>query len=161
MIITTTEIIVRVAIALGLGAIIGLERTFAGKGAGMRTYAMVSLGACSFIIADLLASAGVFNVPGANPIVIEQAVISGIGFIGAGLVIFQNNKITGLTTAAGLWVAAGVGIASGFGFTTLALIGTIAALTVFVIFWFIERGLLKLSHPKGVELDSENAVKDK
>lgn len=158
---TTTEIIVRIAIALGLGAIIGLERTFAGKGAGMRTYSMVALGASIFIIISEIVLARFSDPALANPLLVASAIITGIGFIGAGLVIFQNNKITGLTTAAGLWVAAGVGMASGFGFTTLALIGTIAALTVFVIFWFIERGLLKLSHPRGAEFDNDNAIKNK
>ena len=139
MIITTTEIIVRVAIALGLGAIIGLERTFAGKGAGMRTYAMVSLGACSFIIADLLASAGVFNVPGANPIVVEQAVISGIGFIGAGLIGLHGTQVSGLTTAAGIWIAAVIGIAVGFGFYVLAGFATFLTLFLFSAMWYWER----------------------
>ena len=131
----------RFAVAIILAAILGFERVLAGKPAGMRTYAMVAIGSCAFIVADILASAGIFNFPGANPIVVEQAVVSGIGFIGAGLIIFQQNKVSGVTTAAGLWVAAALGVAAGFGFYTLALVITIAALIIFTVLKFFEKRL--------------------
>ena len=156
---TTDDIIVRLLVAIALGAVLGLERTFAGKPAGMRTYAMAAIGACSFIIADLLASTSIFNVPGSNPIVIEQAVISGIGFIGAGLVIFQNNKVLGVTTAAGLWVAAAIGIASGFGYFTLAILSTGAAMLVFTVLKFIENALDRRFAYKGLDTEKEESGK--
>ncbi|MBU6371026.1 MAG: MgtC/SapB family protein [Patescibacteria group bacterium] len=152
---TVSVIVLRLAAAICLGAILGLERTFAGKTAGMRTYAMVAIGACGFILIDLVASSSVFNVAGANPIVIEQAVITGIGFLGAGLVIFQNNKVVGLTTAAGIWVAAAVGIASGFGYFTIALAITLAALVIFTILKFIEVNLERFGY-KSIRQADEN-----
>jgi putative Mg2+ transporter-C (MgtC) family protein len=147
---TTTDLIIRIAIAIGLGTVIGLERTLAGKGAGMRTYAMVTLGSSLFILIAEIISNNVSNPSLANPLLIASAIITGIGFIGAGLVIFQTNKIIGLTTAAGLWVSAGVGIATGFGLFTLAIIATIAALLVFTIMWFLEKMLLKYSYKNGI-----------
>jgi putative Mg2+ transporter-C (MgtC) family protein len=140
---TLTEIIIRISIAVGLGSLLGLERTLAGKNAGLRTYAMVSLGSALFIIiAEIVAS----KIPNANSLFIGSAVISGIGFIGAGLVLFQDHKVTGLTTAAGLWVSAGIGMASGYGLYQIATVAFIAALLVFTFFWFIESLLKKLSY---------------
>lgn len=150
---TTADLIIRIAIAMGLGTIIGLERTLAGKGAGMRTYAMVTLGSSLFILISEIILSTVSNPSLANPLLIASAIITGIGFIGAGLVIFQSNKIIGLTTAAGLWVSSGVGIACGFGLFTLALIATVAALLVFTLMWFIENILQKFSYKR--ELDKE------
>lgn len=145
----TSDIIIRIAIAIGLSSIIGLERTLAGKTAGMRTYAMVSIGSCLFIIISQL----IYPADPAleNPLILAPAVISGIGFIGAGLVLFQNqeHRLTGITTAAGLWVSAGIGMACGFGLFTLAVISTIATLIVFTLFWFIESLLKKFSYNRG------------
>ena len=144
--ITTMDLIIRISVAIGLGTIIGLERTLAGKTAGMRTYAMVTLGSSLFILISEIILSKVPNPSLANPLLIASAIITGIGFIGAGLVIFQSDKITGLTTAAGLWVSAGVGIAVGFGLFSLATIATIAALIVFTIMWFIENRLKRYSY---------------
>ncbi len=143
---TTMDLIIRTAVALGLGTVIGLERTLAGKNAGMRTYAMITLGSSLFILISEIILSTVSNPSLANPLLVASAIITGIGFIGAGLVIFQSDKITGLTSAAGLWVSAGVGIASGFGLFTLAIIATAAALLVFTFMWFIEHFLKKYSY---------------
>ena len=143
---TTVDFIIRIALAIGLGTLVGLERTLAGKTAGMRTYAMVTLGSCLFILISQIVLSTIPNPALANPLLISSAIITGIGFIGAGLVIFQSDKITGLTTAAGLWVSAGVGTASGFGFFTLATVATVAALFVFTLMWFIENFLKKYSY---------------
>jgi len=159
---TTTEIIIRVSIAILLGATIGIERTFAGKTAGMRTYSMVSLGSAIFVIISDIIVASLGNPAVVSPLVLAASVISGIGFIGAGLLISHDNKITGLTTAAGLWVSAGVGMAAGFGLFDLAIIGTVAALVIFNLLWFLERWLLKFSHHmKTEDFDNENGIKNK
>ena len=143
---TTIDLIIRIAVALGFGTLIGLERTLAGKTAGMRTYAMASLGSCLFILISEIVLSTLSNPELANPLLVASSIITGIGFIGAGLVIFQSDKIMGLTTAAGLWVSAGVGIASGFGLFSLAIIATIAALIVFTLMWFIENFIKKFSY---------------
>ena len=152
---TLTEIIIRVAVAVGLGALLGLERTLAGKTAGMRTYSMVSLGSAMFVIISQIILAPFPNEALANPLLMASAIITGIGFIGAGLVIFQGNKIVGLTSAAGLWVAAGIGIASGYGLFQLSLVSAVAALVIFTVLWFVENLLKKLSY----NIDEEKVEK--
>ncbi len=150
---TTIEIIIRLAVAVGLGALLGLERTLAGKTAGLRTYAMVSLGSGLFVIISQIVSSSVGG--SFDPLRMAAQVIAGIGFIGAGLVIFQDHKITGLTTAAGLWVSAGVGMASGFGLYGVAIIATIFVMLIFTIMWFVESALRRFSYKK----DREDSIK--
>lgn len=146
---STADIIIKIACAIGLGSIIGLERTFAGKGAGMRTYAMVSLSSAIFvIISETIISTLPASQNFVSPLVMPAAIVTGIGFIGAGLTFMQNHKVTGLTTAAGLWIAASIGMASGFGLFNLAIIATTAGLLVFTVMWFIENLLKKFSYYK-------------
>ena len=139
-------LIIKLVVALLLGAALGVERTLAKKTAGMRTYALVSLGSALFvIIADLagrqyLAS----GLSGSlDPLRIASQIIVGIGFLGAGLIIFKDDKLRGLTTAAGLWVAAGIGMAAGLGFYFLAVVVTILTLLIFTVFWQLEQNLDK------------------
>lgn len=143
---TLMDIIIRITVAVGLGALLGIERTLAGKTAGMRTYAMASLGSALFVIISQMFLISVPNTDLANPLLMASAVISGIGFICAGLVIFKEKKLVGLTTAAGLWVSAGIGLASGFGYFDLATVALIAALIIFTVLWFIENLLKKISY---------------
>ena len=143
---TLVDIIIRVAIAVGLGALLGVERTLAGKTAGVRTYSMVSLGSALFVIISQIFLSNVPNMTLANPLLMASAVVTGIGFIGAGLVIFQDHKIVGLTTAAGIWVSAGIGMASGFGMFGLATVALIFALIIFTILWFVEKLLRKINY---------------
>lgn len=144
--ITTVDIILRITIATLLGVFLGLERTLAGKGAGMRTYGLITLGSSVFVIISEVIILSLSNPLIASPLMIPAAIITGVGFIGAGLIIFQSHKITGLTTAASLWVSAGVGIASGLGLFNIAIIGTVAALLVLTVMWFLEEILKKFSY---------------
>ena len=148
---TLMDIIVRIAVSVGLGALLGIERTLAGKTAGVRTYAMASFGSALFVIISQIAS--IPNIALANPLLMASAVVSGIGFICAGLVIFKDNKLVGLTTAAGLWVSAGIGLASGFGLFDLAIIALVAALIIFTVLWFIENLLKKVSYKNSDDLE--------
>ena len=143
---TTIDIITRIAVAIGLGTVMGLERTLAGKSAGIRTYGMITLGSSVFVIISESIIFSLSNPLIASPLMIPAAIISGIGFLGAGLIIFQSNKITGLTSAAGLWVSAAIGISAGFGLFNIAIITTISALLIFTIMWFVEQILKKFSY---------------
>ena len=154
MVLTTLDIVLRIAAAIGFGMVLGLERTLAGKTAGMRTYSMITLGSSIFIIISEVIISTLPNPLIASPLALATSVISGIGFIGAGLIIFQGNKISGLTTAAGLWVAAGVGMACGFGLFTLASLATVGALLIFTLMWFIEDILKKYSY----NLDKQRTI---
>ncbi len=133
------EIFWRLAAATLLAALLGTERTLAGKVAGMRTYALVSLGSALFaIISQLVAVnyAGYFNF---DPLRVASQVVVGIGFLGAGLIILRQQKISGLTTAAGLWVAAGLGLATGYGLYFVAAIVTVITFFVFNVLWLVEK----------------------
>ena len=123
----TTEFILRIFIAGLLGGAIGLEREYRAKEAGFRTHFLVSLGSGLFMI---------LSAYGFSDVIINEAtrhdvsriaaqVVSGIGFIGAGCIIFQKHAGRGLTTAAGLWVAAAIGMAAGAGMYAVAVAATI------------------------------------
>lgn len=72
-------------------------------------------------------------------------VIVGIGFIGAGIIIFRDSRVRGLTTATGLWIAAGIGMASGFGLYAIAIFATFITFIIFTVMWFFEREIKKVS----------------
>jgi len=128
-------------VAALLGAMLGLERSLAGKHAGMRTYALVSLGSCLFVVLGTLASIQLSFFPGVNPLQIASSVVIGIGFIGSGLAVFRGEHPVELTTATGIWVAAGVGMACGFGFYLLATAATIISIGIFSVLLKFENAL--------------------
>ncbi len=133
----------KLIVALLLGVIIGLERSIAGKTAGMRTYGLVSMGSCLFIILSqaVVANSSLFNF---DPMRTAAGIIMGIGFLCGGVIIFQNHELTGLTTAAGLWVAAGIGMSTGFGEISLAVFTTLITLVVFTLLWTLEHFITKV-----------------
>jgi putative Mg2+ transporter-C (MgtC) family protein len=143
----TIDIVIRLILAVLLGALVGVERTLAGKNAGMRTYALVSMGSALFII---ISEAVMFTLPNPlslDPLRIASQIIVGIGFIGAGLVFHRgDNRTTGLTSAAGLWVSAGIGMAAGFGLYLIAIIAAVLTLIVFTVLWYVEKAFKKISY---------------
>ena len=139
-----SEIIIRLLVAVGLGLIIGAERIFVHKEAGMKTHALVSMGSALFIIISEMIALKYLNTGGFDPTRIASQVIVGIGFLGAGSIMFQDSRVHGLTTAGGLWMTAGVGMAAGFGFHSLAVISTVLILFVFVVVKLVEDPIRKL-----------------
>jgi putative Mg2+ transporter-C (MgtC) family protein len=103
-----------------LGGIIGLEREYRSKDAGFRTHFLVALGAALFTIISQYG----FNDGVKDTSRVAAQVVSGIGFLGAGLIVFQKNSVRGLTTAAGLWVTAAIGMACGVGMFAVSAIVT-------------------------------------
>ena len=110
------NLILRLFLAGLMGGFIGLEREFRAKEAGLRTHFVVALGSALFMIISQYAFMGRFDAAR-----VAAQVVSGIGFIGAGVIIFQKNVVRGVTTAAGLWVAAAIGLACGAGMYSVAL----------------------------------------
>lgn len=139
----TLDVIIKLTVALFLGVIIGLERVWAHKTAGMRTYALVSMGSALFVVVSSEMIKVYENYPGMNPLMIVAQIVVGVGFLGTGLIFSKDSKIMGLTTATGLWVAAGIGMASGFGLFNIAIISTILTLFIFIVLWFIEKSIKK------------------
>ena len=131
------ETVVRSLAAVLIGSLIGSERARHGRAAGMRTHILVCLGSCmtamtSMYISQTLGVGDASRIP--------AQVISGIGFLGAGMIILKsNNVITGLTTAAGVWTTATIGIAVGYGYYVGALIVTVLFLVTIILFAKFER----------------------
>ncbi|MBI2577649.1 MAG: MgtC/SapB family protein [Candidatus Wildermuthbacteria bacterium] len=127
------QVIVQLAAAVVLGGIVGLEREFQKKEAGLRTYSLVSLGAALFTIVGVEAFHQFSNLPGIRFDFSQliTAVALGIGFIGGGAIIQKQFHVEGLTTAAGLWVVAGIGVAVGAGLYWIAIAASLLSLLVF------------------------------
>ena len=116
-------IVGRLTLAAALGMVIGLERTYRAKTAGVRTHFLVALGSALFMIVSRYGFEGT-----GDPGRVAAQIVSGIGFLGAGTIIMQKHVVHGLTTAAGMWVAAGIGMASAAGLYAVAVISTVLAL---------------------------------
>ena len=135
-------IIFQLLFAMFLGIVVGADREIVGKEAGIKTYSLVAVGSTMFTILSM------------NPIfpdngrIISQIIV-GIGFIGAGLIIFHQNKVHGFTTAAALWVMAAIGVAIGMEYYFLAAFGT--AIIMIVLFGFrvlkLEERIHKINRP--------------
>ena len=123
------EIALRLTLALLLGGIIGLERSNTNHDAGMRTHILVCLGAATVMIISERMN-GTF---GGDVGRLGAQVISGIGFLGAGCILISNNRIKGLTTAAGLWTTACLGLALGMGYYFVAILLTALMLTAMLL----------------------------
>ncbi len=122
------EYVIRMAIAVVLGFAIGLERKMRFKEAGMRTHAIVAAGACLFMI---ISKYGFEDTDGRfDGARLAAQVVSGIGFIGAGMIMYRKQAVHGLTTAAGVWITAGVGMAAGAGMYILAATSTVIIIGV-------------------------------
>ena len=147
-IITQNEIIIRLAISAGLGLVVGLERILVHKEAGMKTHALVSMGSAVFIIISEMIAQKYGGSAGVDPTRIASQVIVGIGFLGAGSIMLQGNRLFGLTTAGGLWVTAGIGMAAGFGFYQLATVSTLFVLFILVVVYIFEQPLRAMSAPQ-------------
>jgi putative Mg2+ transporter-C (MgtC) family protein len=118
------EMIMKLLIALALGGVIGFEREAAKRPAGLRTHILVCT---SSTILTILS----FNAfPGADPARIASNIIVGMGFIGAGCIVWGKRKVVGITTAASLWMATAIGITIGVGYYSLAVVATIIAFLV-------------------------------
>lgn len=151
-----TEIILKLGMAVVLGAIIGLERLLGHKEAGMKTHAMVALGAALFIIISEALASRYANIGGGfDASRMASQIIVGIGFMGAGSIILQGTHLKGLTTASGFWVTAGIGMAVGFGLYDLAIIATAFVIAIFVIIAVLERPVIKIAKSQEIH-DKDN-----
>ncbi len=132
------SLILQLAIATLLGMVIGAERSHAGKVAGLRTYGLVSLGACLFVLVSRAVIPTIPGITGSDIMHVVAGVITGIGFLGAGAIIMRDQTLTGVTTAAGIWVSAGIGVTVGLGLYAMAIATAILTLLTFTLFWSIE-----------------------
>ena len=153
------ELLGRVAVATGLGLLVGAERELMAKPAGMRTHALVALGAAAFTVAGF----AVLNI--GDPLQmradvgrIAAQVVSGIGFLGAGIIILHQGRVRGVTTAAELWGAAAIGVLCGLGLVFVATGTTILILVIVAGARPIESWMERFRREHHVEPDVEDEM---
>ena len=152
----TVTVILRVILAAVAGALVGLEREFHGRAAGMRTHMMVALGAAlTSMIGLYVCFVLEFN---SDPMRVAAQVISGVGFLGAGTILLRGggSRITGLTTGAGLWAAAAIGLAVGVGFYVGAFMTVIAVMLTFTLVSRLEMLLNRKRQRMAIYMELEN-----
>ena len=139
------EIVIQLFLAIILGGLVGLERESLKKEAGLRTFCLVCLGATLFTTIAFEASDFLIGKPGVvfDPSRIIGQIVLGVGFLGAGLIIFRQARVEGLTTAAALWVVAAIGAAIGTKFYFLAILVTFLTILILTGFRLLEEKFLK------------------
>lgn len=137
------EILLRLLCAMAVGLVIGTEREYTNRPAGMRTHILVALGSCSVMITGELIFVQ-YNALGAapDPARLGAQVITGVGFLGAGTILREGTNVKGLTTAASLWAVACLGLAAGAGYYTVALLGMVFIFITLTIFEVIQNKLI-------------------
>ena len=131
---TSADVIVRLLLAAGLGAAIGLEREIRQKPAGLRTNMLIALGSALFSLTSLAIARY-----GGTPDRIAANIVTGVGFLGGGAILRGGRSVQGMTTAATVWVNAAIGMAAGIGEFRLAIAATGIALIVLIVLPPIER----------------------
>lgn len=133
------EYVIRIFVAAMLGGVIGFEREYRAKEAGFRTHFLVAMGSALFMILSQYGFDGQIGTPtiSLDPSRIASQVVTGIGFIGAGTIIFRKHVIKGLTTAAGLWVTSAIGLTCGSGMYQLAVTSTFLVLLCLETVYFV------------------------
>lgn len=129
--------LIRVVIAIVCGAVLGMERQYKNKTAGFRTIILICLGSALFTM-----------VAQQSGQLVNINIVTGIGFIGAGVIFKDNYSVNGLTTAAVIWISAAIGMAAGSGNYTLALITTVLTLLILIVFHILEDYIDKIHHEK-------------
>jgi putative Mg2+ transporter-C (MgtC) family protein len=133
------EAVQRLALAMVVGAVLGIERERLDRPAGLRTYMLVTEGACLFMICAVLLAEQIVRAGGiSDPGRIASTVVQGIGFIAAGVILTTGREVVGLTTAAGLWVATALGLLIGAGFFVIAIIAAVATVLALVVLRHVE-----------------------
>ena len=158
------EIFIRMLLAAGLGAVIGLDREYRNRPAGLRTHMSVSLAAATFGILgfELFFSMQDYtDNPQADVIRVIEAVTAGVAFLAAGSIIRSRGRVRGLTTGASLWLAGAIGLACGAGQYPVALFATVLGLLILVVLRFAERMIRPEETPaKTTNADQSTDVRD-
>lgn len=146
--------------SLMLGAVVGLERRHKGQIAGMRTFALISMGATLAMLVSIYIPQEYMGLKNGDPGRIAAQVISGIGFLGAGAIIQMKGSVRGLTTAAGIWVTACIGLAVGSGMYAVAMLATALIIFVLMFLEWCEKRLLVGAEQKIVRLKTSGILTD-
>jgi putative Mg2+ transporter-C (MgtC) family protein len=136
------EVIIRFTLALLWGAVVGAEREYRGKAAGFRTTIMISIGACFFTMMSIA-----IGSPG-NADRIASNIVTGIGFLGAGVIFRGENRVNGITTAATIWAVAAVGMGIGGGYYFAAGCASILIMFILVVLPYLQRLIDQFNQPR-------------
>lgn len=143
----TETILLRIALSILIGGIIGAEREYRSKSAGFRTIILISLGSCLFTIFSAFISPN-------TPDRIASTIVTGIGFIGAGVIFRGDNRVNGLTTAATIWAASAMGMGIGAGYYLYSFVACISALLVLILFMKLENIIDKINQTRNYKIVS-------
>ena len=127
------DILIKFLLSAALGGLIGLEREYQNKSAGFRTLILISVGSCMFTTLSILIGGP------ENADRIASNIITGIGFLGAGVIFRGENRVIGITTAASIWVVAAIGMSVGAGYYIIATIASVLIVAVLAFLYYIER----------------------
>lgn len=136
--ITLLNAVVKLLLSMALGAMIGAERKCKGQIAGVRTFALISMGACLAMMLSIYVPQVYFGLKNGDPGRIAAQVVTGVGFLGGGAMIHMKGSVKGLTTAAGIWMTATIGMAVGVGMYACSIVATALILVTLVFFEVLE-----------------------
>lgn len=139
------EILLRMVTAMVMGMLIGLDRERHGKPAGIKTFALVSLGAATFTLISIqMVEMTPDNLPqGYDPVRLVAGIVGGIGFLGAGTILQSRGHVEGVTTAAGIWIVGAIGVACGAGFYLIASMAFAGVLLVWLPLSYVQKIFFK------------------
>ncbi|MFM6948216.1 MAG: MgtC/SapB family protein [Aquirufa sp.] len=142
--------ILYVLLSIAIGAIIGIEREYKSKSAGLRTMILVCTGSCIFTILSIKIGVGSNDRIAAN-------ILTGIGFLGAGVIFKENNRVNGITTATTIWIVSALGMSIGSGYIELAFISTFLVIVILTGLIFLQNYIEKLNQVKdySIEFDTQ------
>ena len=145
------QVCLRLLCAMLIGLIIGTEREYTHRPAGMRTHILVAIGSCAITITGQLLFVQYKALGGVpDPARLSAQIIAGVGFLGAGTIMREGANVKGLTTAASLWTVAGLGIAAGFGYYSVAIAGMCFVFVTLTLFEFLQHKLFAPHGKNGV-----------
>ena len=135
----TTIMFGKLILALFLGGLIGTERAVIAKqAAGTRAFGLVAMGSCLLILTSSFVDSQYLGIVNFDPMRLAAGIVTGIGFLGGGLIILRGDALHGVTTAAGLWIVTAIGIAVAYSLYSLAIFATVLTLLTFTGMWYIE-----------------------
>lgn len=158
--ITTLGSIFKMLLSLALGGAIGYERKRKGQIAGVRTFALISMGATLAMILSIYVPQEYLGLKNGDPARIAAQVITGIGFLGAGAIIQMKGSVRGLTTAAGIWMAAAIGMSVGVGMYVIAVVSTLLILATLILFERYERRINLVRETKSLRIVVSGGMPD-
>lgn len=158
--VTSVSAIFKIVVSMILGAIVGIERKRKGQNAGVRTFALICMGATLAMLISIYVPQEYLGLKNGDPGRIAAQVISGIGFLGAGAIIQMKGSVRGLTTAAGIWMIATIGLAVGLGLYIIAIVATGLILIILHLFERMERRIAVGSESRIIQISLEGIVSE-